>query len=295
MSSANFTDISTSYLEVKAPVVGAALNIPQAFIPPGSANIYQCFVGAGMNKIVNAALNVMANTTNPIAIDVVGPSNLTGVVTIVGATSVNGATRIDGPTLDVVSVTTTVNSTKTAISGSKGLTFNGNNVLMNGSNRVDISSPNINLNGNVIIAGVGNLPLALNSKKTFDIKHPNKPNYRLRHACVEGPEAAIYVRGKLLNSNVITLPDYWDGLVDKESITVNLTQIGHSQDLYVEKIEWGKNIIVKSGNGTTINCHYQIWADRLGKMIIEYEGATPDDYPGDNSEYSIAGWTYDKK
>ena len=106
---------------------------------------------------------------------------------------------------------------------------------------------------------------------------------------------AIYVRGKLLNSNVITLPDYWDGLVDKESITVNLTQIGHSQDLYVEKIEWGKNIIVKSGNGTTINCHYQVWADRLGKMIIEYEGATPDDYPGDNSEYSIAGWTYDKK
>ena len=28
--------------------------------------------------------------------------------------------------------------------------------------------------------------------KGFDIKHPNKEKHRLRHVCVEGPEAAIY-------------------------------------------------------------------------------------------------------
>ena len=39
-----------------------------------------------------------------------------------------------------------------------------------------------------------------------------------------------------------------------------------------------------------------MWADRLGeKIIVEYEGETPDDYPGDNTPYSIAGWTYDKR
>ena len=27
----------------------------------------------------------------------------------------------------------------------------------------------------------------------------------------------------------------------------------------------------------------------------EYRGYTPDDYPGDNSEYSIVGWDYDKR
>ena len=92
------------------------------------------------------------------------------------------------------------------------------------------------------------------------------------------------------------LPDYWDGLVDLETITVNLTQIGHSQDLIVEKIQWGKQIVIKSGSGTSIDCFYQIWADRLGeKLIVEYEGSTPKDYPGDNSEYSIAGWDYDNR
>jgi len=30
--------------------------------------------------------------------------------------------------------------------------------------------------------------------KVFDLPHPNIDGYRLRHACVEGPEAAIYVR-----------------------------------------------------------------------------------------------------
>ena len=100
----------------------------------------------------------------------------------------------------------------------------------------------------------------------------------------------------MVNNNIIDLPDYWSGLVDPETITVNLTQIGHSQDLIVEKIEWGKRIVVKSGNGTSINCYYQVWVDRLGeKLIPEYEGITPNDYPGDNSEYSIAGWDYDNR
>ena len=92
------------------------------------------------------------------------------------------------------------------------------------------------------------------------------------------------------------MPDYWDGLIDPETISVNLTQIGHSQDLIVESIEWGKRIRIKSGNGTAINCYYQVWADRLGeKLIVEYEGKTPNDYPGDNSEYSLAGWNYDRR
>ena len=42
-------------------------------------------------------------------------------------------------------------------------------------------------------------------------------------------------------------------LVDPETITVSLTQIGYSQDLIVDKIEWGKIIHIKSGNGANIN------------------------------------------
>jgi hypothetical protein len=133
------------------------------------------------------------------------------------------------------------------------------------------------------------------SWKGFDIKHPNKPNYRLRHICLEGPEGGVYFRGRLTNSNVINLPDYWNGLIDPETITVSLTQIGYSQDLIVEKIEWGQKIILKSGNGANIDCYYLVNASRMDgdPLIIEYEGASPKNYPGDNTQYSISGYHYD--
>ena len=131
--------------------------------------------------------------------------------------------------------------------------------------------------------------ITLTSRKPFDIPHPTKKGYRLRHVCLEGPESGVYFRGRLTGKNIIDLPDYWQRLVDPETITVNLTQIGSSQDLIVEKIEWGKKIIIKSGSGTTIDCYYIIHAERSDdeKLIVEYEGTSIDDYPGDNSIYSI--------
>ena len=124
--------------------------------------------------------------------------------------------------------------------------------------------------------------------KPFDIKHPSKEGYRLRYACIEGPEVAVYHRGRLKNANVIELPEYWRGLVDPETITVTLTQIKTSQDLIVDGIEWGSRIKVRSGNGTGIDCFYHVQAERKDgeKLIPEYEGETFEDYPGDNSQYT---------
>ena len=130
--------------------------------------------------------------------------------------------------------------------------------------------------------------------KTFDIEHPNKKGWRLRHVCVEGPESAVYIRGRLTGSNIIELPDYWDGLVDLDTVTISLTQIGYAQDLITEGVKWGKQVYVKSGNGTTIDCYYSIWANRIGPPLhVQYEGESPADYPGDQSDHSIAGYDYD--
>ena len=85
---------------------------------------------------------------------------------------------------------------------------------------------------------------SLSSKKNFDIPHPTKKGWRLRHTCLEGPENALYFRGRLTNSDKIELPEYWSGLIDPETITVSLTQIGSSQDLIVDKIPWGKTILL---------------------------------------------------
>tara|TARA_B100002019_G_C21266817_1_gene599889 strand:- start:26 stop:679 length:654 start_codon:yes stop_codon:yes gene_type:complete len=134
------------------------------------------------------------------------------------------------------------------------------------------------------------------SWKGFDIKHPNKEGQRLRHICLEGPEAGVYVRGKLTGNSVINLPDYWSGLIDPESITVSLTQIGSSQDLIIDKIESGK-VYIKSGNATAINCFYTIHASRIDgePLIVEYEGETPADYPGGSRQFSISGYDYDAR
>ena len=150
---------------------------------------------------------------------------------------------------------------------------------INGSGKIDIS-------GTVSASEVRAGGITLTSRKAFDIEHPSKPGWRLRHICLEGPESAVYYRGRLKDSNNIELPSYWEGLINPETITVSLTQIGSSQDLIVDKIEWGKRIVVKSGNAVAIDCYFLVHAERIDgeKLIVEYEGT---EYPGDNSQYSI--------
>jgi hypothetical protein len=132
--------------------------------------------------------------------------------------------------------------------------------------------------------------VALATKKKFDIPHPTKEGWRLRHICIEGPTADVYVRGRLNNSNIIELPEYWRKLVDPETITVNLTPVGSHQELYVDKIEWGTRILIKNNCGSGVNCYYTVYGERADtdKNIPEYEG-TYDDYPGDNRQYTSSG------
>ena len=158
-------------------------------------------------------------------------------------------------------------------------------------------------NGTMNLTGVGNVAAKINAntalaagKKSFDIPHPSKDGHRLRYICIEGPEAAVYYRGKLRDKNVIELPEYWKGLVDIDTITVNLTPFGSYQELFVEKIESETKIFVKNNLDGPISCDYTIWGERkdLDKLYVEYEGRI-EDYPGDNSQRSIVGYNYDKR
>lgn len=147
----------------------------------------------------------------------------------------------------------------------------------------------INITGSITAGGDIRMPgHNLATKKDFDISHPTKEGHRLRHVCLEGPEAGVYVRGRLTDNNVIELPEYWRGLVDPSTITVTLTQIRTTQDLIVDAIEWGTRVKVRSGNASKIDCFYVIHAERADgeKLIPEYEGTSIEDYPGDNSQYS---------
>ena len=146
----------------------------------------------------------------------------------------------------------------------------------------------LDVTGNIVAGEVTAGGKTLSSRKDFDIPHPTKDGWRLRHVCLEGPEAGVYYRGRLTNDTMINLPEYWDGLVDPATITVSLTQIGSSQDLIVDAIQWGKRIKVRSGTAANIDCYFLVHAERKDgeRLIVEYEGTSIDDYPGDNSQYT---------
>ena len=133
--------------------------------------------------------------------------------------------------------------------------------------------------------------------KAFDIAHPTREGKRIRHICVEGPESAIYIRGKLEDSKIIELPEYWDGLVDYESITITLTAVGKPQHLYVKSIDKDQIMIDnRKGDECLPSCYYEVWGNRIGpELVVEYEGESPADYPGDQSGHSIAGYNYDTR
>ena len=163
----------------------------------------------------------------------------------------------------------------------------------NGSMKGDINASGTVTAANFVGAHIsGSISGGVSGKsagaKAFDIEHPSKDGYRLRHICIEGPESAVYYRGRLKNQKKIVLPKYWKDLVDIDSITVQLQSIGVHQDIIVKRWD-DENIFLQSQGALPINCFFHVFAERkdIEKLIPEYEGASINDYPGDNSVYSI--------
>ena len=48
---------------------------------------------------------------------------------------------------------------------------------------------------------------------------------------------------------------------------------------------------MRNNGGGPIDCHYIVYGERkdVESNIPEYEGLTPNDYPGDNGEYIVNG------
>jgi len=107
--------------------------------------------------------------------------------------------------------------------------------------------------------------------KNFEIEHPvKKEPWRLRHSVLEGPEIAVFVRGRITNSKEIILPDYWQGLVREESITVSLTPIGASCSYYVVTATLEK--IVIQSDCENFDFYYTVFGERkdIDRLVVEY-------------------------
>ena len=71
-------------------------------------------------------------------------------------------------------------------------------------------------------------------------------------------------------------------------MSINLTPFGTWQELFVQEIRWGKQVIVRNNLGGPIKGDYHIVARRLDDdLIVEYEGESHEDYPAGNEGYSF--------
>jgi hypothetical protein len=205
-------------------------------------------VGISVNSTIISIFNdtnisiISPYTTGVGILNWLGAKTLTGVVAETGAEARIGKEAVSAATVD-----------------------NGNKVI-NGNLDVAgrLTCSNVTLTGTINVQ----------SWKEFDIPHPTKPDHRLVHACIEGPEVGVYYRGKLIDNNIIELPEYWRGLVDAETITINLTPHGCYQELFVKTIEWGTRIIIQNNSGGPIDCSYVVYGKRkdVPDLEVEYKG-----------------------
>ena len=90
-------------------------------------------------------------------------------------------------------------------------------------------------------------------------------------------------RGRVNNrNNIIDLPDYWSGLVDYGTITVQLTAYGSHQNVIVKRISpIEQRIYLQAQGGMPVDCFYHIMAERkdVNKLVVEYEGNSVEDSP----------------
>ena len=246
----------------------------------------------------------------------------TGIVPAIkeGDEKINGSMHAEGPVVfgnpgafddnvATLMVGRTNNDDKDCVPADRSLWVKGNTRLEGD----DGTSYTLNVTGDVTIIGdtkqtgditasgtvtannfVGSVSTASgrsSGAKPFDMPHPSKEGYRLRHTCPEGPSNDVYFRGKIRNRTTIKFPTYWKDLVDHTTITVSLTPIGAHQNVIVKRIDEDK-IYLQAQGGMPINCHFHVFGTRsdIDRLTAEYQGATPADYPGNNDDYQIAGY-----
>lgn len=253
-------------------------------LTPGTAVINgPCFIGLTPQIGVARATCMIGPPLPgglPVSLEVTGMSNFAGITNNAGIINDLAVSNIFGFTSKIGA------EIQAAFKAILGLKTNNAVQITNGPKvcSANITTPRIDAAyGNFITcqATLGVFAQVSAPFKLFDIPHPSKQGHRLIHSCLEGPEIGVYYRGRLTDSNVIELPEYWKGLVDAETITVNLTPHTFYQELYVKNIEWGCRINVVNNAGGPIDCSYIVYAERkdVDKLRIEYKQEEDKSYP----------------
>jgi hypothetical protein len=249
---------------------------------------------------IGGQLRVGTGICNPIK---EGDYKINGTALIEGPVVFGGPTEFDDNVATLM-VGRTKNDDKDCVPADRSLWVKGN-VLIEGDTGtaqtlyIDSSRDTaIDINGKTKIDNKGDAVFAIGTggktlsarfgdaddrPKPFDLKHPSKEGWRLRHACIEGPEVGVYCRGRVRRGKEIFLPKYWKDLVHLNSISVQLQPIGAHQDVIIKRWD-DQKIYLQAMGGMPIDCFYHVYAERkdINPLIVEYQGESCNDYPDPN-------------
>jgi hypothetical protein len=127
---------------------------------------------------------------------------------------------------------------------------------------------NLNVGGNLNVSGAVRVDNHFSAiTKSFLIDHPTKQNKKLQYGCLEGPENGVYIRGSN-DSSEILLPEYWKNLIDANTVSINLTPIGHINQICV--LDYDSQKVIVSGHDNK-KYFYTIFAERkdVEKLKVE--------------------------
>ena len=222
--------------------------------------------------------NLGIGTTRPTsALQVVGNALVSGIIT---ATTffgnLTGYASTSGISTNVIGGIGSI--TQLQVSGIS--TFTNGPVLVGTATSTGTASQPLQVTGGAYVSGNVGIGTTLPqyklhvvgdfgaTTKSFVIPHPTKPGMTLRHGSLEGAENGVYVRGKTTES-IIPLPDYWTGLVDEESITVNLTA---RNDYHHRVVGISSNQVEIKAVGGEVDCYFMILGERkdVAKLVVEY-------------------------
>tara|TARA_Y100001963_G_scaffold154647_1_gene243893 strand:+ start:992 stop:1267 length:276 start_codon:yes stop_codon:yes gene_type:complete len=79
----------------------------------------------------------------------------------------------------------------------------------------------------------------------------------------------MQVSGIVKVDGIIELPDTWQGKIEPESIVVQLTPIGVSQELFVYGVQYGAKVVIRNGAGGPINAYYTVTANVKELPVVE--------------------------
>ena len=190
-----------------------------------------------------------------------------------GITSINGLTPVaqfmvvgtSGNDFNIVSAGSTHTfNLPNASSTARGVV----NIVAQTFKGVKTFTDNANFGADVDVVGT-----LTATAKSFLIPHPDtsKFGWMLQHGNLEGPEHAVYYRGKITGSNRINLPPYWKFLVHAGTISVTLTPIGSYQQLYITDVN-SQYVEIKENGDNYIDCYYMVYGERkdIDKLLVEH-------------------------